>query len=276
MPANNEGAFERFRRTNTVKDNCTTKKTSYFIEHHLSSTNILVERTNENLPAVLVVNDTEGADQFLTFVYQDADIQLGDYFTWKEDNHFFILESVHIIKEVDYKKFRALECNAVTSDGKWIYFKGNMKTYRDIALKGNYEINSLNPVVIAPISAGFVINGDFVMNNQTWHIVDADLDTIKGIGYYYVERDLNPRNMEADIEALEDADALDPANTLYVGEKVTLSTYKGYIEADKAITILSRSANSVEFAANEAGDMRVIVRNSGGANVTYIYSVKEL
>lgn len=271
-----ENAFERYRRVNSVKDNCTKKKTSYFIEHHVSSTKIHVERTDETIPSVLVVNDAEGADQFLTFVYDEEDIQLGDYFTWKETNHFFILEQVHVIKEVDYKKFRALECNMVTSDGIWLYFRGNMKTYRDIALRGGYELNSLQPVVIAPIGAGLKINGYFTANSQVWHIVDADLDTINGIGYYYVERDLNPRNMEDELEALDEAGELDTSNTLYIGEKVKLHTYRGYYTSNKHINIDSRSNNSITFAATEPGELVVVVRDESGIDRRYTYMVKEL
>lgn len=270
----NESAFERFRRTNSVRNNCVKKKTSYFIEHHLSSTEIYVERTEETIPAVLVVNDTEGADSFLTFVYEDEDIQLGDYFTWKENNHFFVLEKVHVIKEVDYKKFRALECNAVTSEGHWIAFRGNMKSYRNTSLKGQVELTSLQPIVIAPISANLEINKTFVIGSQHWKVIDADLSSINGIGYYYVQRDLNPRNLEEEQDALYENNELAASNVIYIGEKVKLATDKGYIDGNN-ITVLSRNIDNVVFAANEAGPLSVTVVVDG-INKTYNYIVKEV
>jgi hypothetical protein len=273
MPS--EGAFERYRRANSVSNNCVKKKTSYFIEHHLSSTEIYVERTKETLPAVLVVNDSEGIDSFLTFVYENEDIQLGDYFTWKENNHFFVLEKVHIIKEVDYKKFRALECNAITSEGHWIAFKGNMKSYRNTSLKGQVELTSLQPIVIAPISANLQINKTFTVNNQQWKVIDADLSSINGIGYYYVQRDLNPRDLEAEEDALIDSGELDSNNTIYVGEKLTFNSERGYVISAMPIQILSRTATTVEVAAKQPGPLTITVRQNG-IDKSYNYEVKEV
>lgn len=273
MPS--EGAFERYRRANSVANNCIKKKTSYFIEHHLSSTEIYVERTQETLPAVLVVNDSEGIDSFLTFVYENEDIQLGDYFTWKENNHFFVLEKVHIIKEVDYKKFRALECNAVTSEGHWISFRGNMKSYRNTSLRGQVELTSLQPVVIAPISANLQINKTFVVGTQHWKVIDADLSTINGIGYYYVQRDLNPRDLEAEQDELYDNGTMVSSNTIYVGEQITLTTERGYIISPSPIQIISKSATSVTFAANQTGPLSVTVRQDS-IDKTFNYDVKEV
>ena len=271
----NEGAFERFRRANSVANNCVKKKTSYFIEHHLSSTEIYVERTQETLPAVLVVNDAEGVDGFLTFVYEHEDIQLGDYFTWKESNHFFVLEKVHIIKEVDYKKFRSLECNAVTSEGHWIAFQGNMKSYKNTSLKGQVELTSLQPVVIAPISANLQINKTFTVNNQQWKVIDADLSSINGIGYYYVQRDLNPRDLESEEEALMDSGEIVTSDTVYVGQELTFESEKGYVISAMPIQILSRTSTSVKVAPKQEGPLTITVRQ-GGIDKSYNYNVKEV
>lgn len=270
----NESPFARFRRTNTTKNNCTKRKTSYFIENHLSSTTIYVERTDITIPAVLVVNDKEGADEFLTFVYAEEDIQLGDYFTWKETNHFFILEDVHVIKEVDYKKFKALECNAQTSDGVWLHFKGNMRTFKDNTIRQNYEINGLKPLIIAPLHDSLKINGYITIDNQTWHIIDADVDSIHGIGYYYVERDLNDRNLEEELDILVENDELDSNNTLYVGEECTLATTRGFIEAND-IEIINRTVDSITFKPLKKGELSVVVIQNN-QRLIYNYEVKEL
>lgn len=270
----NESPYARFRRTNTTKNNCTKRQTSYFIENHLSSTEIYVERTEATIPSVLVVNDAEGADGFLTFVYAEEDIQLGDYFTWKEDNHFFILEDVYIVKEVDYKKFKALECNVQTSDGVWLYFKGNMRTFKDNALRQNYEINGLKPLIIAPLHETLKINGYITIDDQKWHIIDADVDSIHGIGYYYVERDLNSRNIEDELELLEEEGLLDGPSVVYVGQGVTINSDKGFITGDD-IQVLKRTANSVDFKFTSAGRLSVTVKQNN-VEKTYNYEVKEL
>ena len=271
----NDSPFARFRRTNTVKNNCTKRKTSYFIENHLSSTVIYVERTDTTIPAVLIVNDKEGADEFLTFVYAEEDIQLGDYFTWKENNHFFVLEDVHIIKEVDYKKLKTLECNAQTTDGVWIHFKGNMRSFKDNTIRQNYEVNGLKPLIIAPLHDSLKINGYITIDNQVWHIVDADVDSIHGIGYYYVERDLNARDIEAEIEALEENGELDGPSVIYVDQGVTLISQYGFIRSSADIEILKRDANSVTFCPKSAGYISITIRQDN-IEKTYNYEVKEL
>ena len=271
----NENAYERFRRVHKVSKSCTDKKTSYFIKNHESSTTITVQRTGEELPAVMVMNHAEGADNSLLYVYADADINLGDYFDWKEEYHFFALERVTIIKDVDFKKFTALECNVKVNDQFWAFFMGNKRAYKTTSIMaGSYEADNLQPILIAPVNDEFKINGYITFNSQTWRILSADLDSITGIGYYYIDRALNPRDLESEMDELEDNGEAPSANTVYVGAEITVPTEQGYLVADN-IVIIKRTAAAVTFKAMTAGKLTVTTRQNGN-DLTISYDVREV
>lgn len=271
----NENAYERFRRVHKVGVSCTNKKTSYFIQNHESSTEITVVRTGEELPAVMVMNHAEGADNSLLYVYADADINLGDYFTWKEDYHFFALERVTIIKDVDFKKFTALECNVLVNDQFWAFFAGNKRAFKTTSLMGGfYETDTLQPILIAPINDEFKINGYIRFNNQEWRILSADLDSISGIGYYYIDRALNARDLESEMDNLEENDLAPSASTLYVGQEHTVDTEQGYIVANN-IVVVKRTATAATFKPTAAGLLSVTLRRNGNP-VSISYEVREV
>jgi hypothetical protein len=81
MPRNRENAYDRYRRNYHVQSSCLTKKTAYFIKNHESSVVINVSRTEENIPAVLIFSDKEGADEIFLYVSVHDDFQIQDYFT---------------------------------------------------------------------------------------------------------------------------------------------------------------------------------------------------
>lgn len=270
----NTNAFERFRRTNTTYNKCLVKSTSYFISNHESKAMITINRTAEELLSVLVVNDKDGADNFTLFTYKDDDVVVGDYFTWKEENHFFIYEKCHVIKEVDYNKFKTLECNVLVNGNIWACFKGNQTSFKDNTLQNSILLSGLKPVLIAPIQDIFVLNGYIKFNDKTWHIVDADIDTLHGIGYYYLERSLNSRDLEQDTDELYEENILDNANTYYVGQTIEVRTSKGFIKSNLDIDIIKRSENSVVFKTKQTGSLKITVINES-KEVVYNYTVKE-
>lgn len=274
--SSNENAYERFRRLHTVKNNCLRSKTSLFIENHESSTTIVVDRTEESIPAVIVMTAADGPDNAYLYVYDEADIMRGDYFTWNEEEKFFVLDKERIIKDVDYHKYKVLECNVLVNNSFWAYFKGNMTSFKNTTLKSNgYEQVTSQPLLIAPINSELKLNGYITINDQNWRVVDADRDTINGIGYYYVEKDLNSRNLENDMDELEENGEAPTATTWYKGQTVSVVTEKGYIKADKNIQIIKRTVTSVTFKLLESGVIHVAVQESGEIK-EHTYTVKEV
>lgn len=99
-------------------------------------------------------------------------------------------------------------------------------------------------------------------NGKNWRITDADLETSRVIGYYYVERDLIPRDYEQDVEDLEDSGEMPNANTLYVGKETEVSTENGYIRADD-IKIIKRANDKVTLIPLKAGALSIVVLKDG-------------
>jgi hypothetical protein len=107
--------FERYRTLEEYRKQCLKNVDSAFIDNHESSIIININRTKEEATAVIVLTDRDGADDAYLFVRKNADFQIGDYFTWKETT-YFAYEQINIAKEVDYIKYKILECNVFVNN----------------------------------------------------------------------------------------------------------------------------------------------------------------
>lgn len=268
MQRNNEGAFDRWRRIYDVQSSCLRKKTAYFIENHESSVTIEVNRTEEEIPAVLIFTDSEGPDEVLLYVGIDEDFIVRDYFTWNSYT-FFAYEQVEIVKEVNYVKYKALQCNVFVNDSFWAYFKSTLRSARDITLSGRTEVSTLIPLLIAPRNDQLAIGGSIEFNEQQWDIEDGDIFTLTGIGYYYLSRSLNNRD-EEEWESEEEI----PENQYYVGANIELATENGYFTTESKFKLVKRSLTSVTLLPLEAGEMKIITLQQGSP-VTNTFFIKE-
>lgn len=270
--------FDRFRTVASYKDKCPRDVDSYFIEHHESSTTIQVFRTDEEIPAVLVLTDQDGADDAYLFMYADADFVVGDYFTWK-DTTFFAYEQVKIVKNVDYIKFKILECNALINDSIWSYFKSSMTTIKDTKLTNKTELSTLMSLLVVPRNEAIKIGEAITIGNQRWDIEDGDIYTVPNIGYYYLSRGTNSR----DEEEWEPEEPI-PDNQYYVGQDITFATETGYYKAFKKaddgslvevkVKLRSRTMTSITIQTLEAGEF-VIQTKSAQQIVNNVITVKE-
>ena len=222
MPRNRENAYDRYRRNYGVHQDCLRKKTAYFIENHESSVIINVTRNGDDIPAVLVFSDREGADDILLYVSVEDDFQLQYYFTWQNIT-FFAHEKVEVVKEVDYVKYKALQCNVFVNDSFWAYFRSTLRAARDNTLSGTTEVSTLIPLLICPKNPQLSIGGQIHFNDQVWDIEDGDIFTLSGIGYYYLSRGMNSR----DEEEWEPEEPIIP-NQYYRGEPIKIDTSMGY------------------------------------------------
>lgn len=269
--------FEHYRTLDEYKTQCEKNKTSYFLENHESSTQIINTRTDKTINAVLVFTDRDGADEIYLFVHKTADFAVCDYFTWQTTT-FFAYEQVNIVKDVDYIKFKVLECNVLINDSFWGYFKSSLATAKDTTLSNKAEKSNVISLLIAPKNEMLKIGGSIYFNNQHWDIEDGDIFTINNIGYYYLTRGLNSRDEEE-----WEPDETSIQNLKYVGEIITLPTELGYIKVyreeggERVATIIkmeSRSINSVSFTLLEAGNIIVETLEQGNSIET-VYTVKE-
>lgn len=259
MPRNRENAYDRYRRNYQVQSGCLTKKTAYFIENHESSVMIGVNRTEEEIPAVLVFTDSEGADEILLYVNVNDDFQVQDYFTWNSIT-FFAYEQVNVVKEVDYVKYKALQCNVFVNNSFWAFFRNTLRGARDNTLNGKAEVSNLIPLLIAPRNEQLSIGGTLSFNDQVWDIEDGDIFTLTGIGYYYLSRGLNSNDeREVDIEITQEV--------YYIGSEIKLETETGYCMPKDATKnfykIKERSMNYVIIVPTKAGMLEVNTLKQG-------------
>jgi hypothetical protein len=268
MPRNRENAYDRYRRNYGIQKDCLRKKTAYFIENHESSVIIGVNRTGEDIPAVLVFTDKEGADEILLYVSAEDDFKLLDYFTWNSIN-FFAYERVEVVKEVDYVKYKALQCNVLVNDSFWAYFRSTMRGARDDTLSGRTEVSTLIPLLIAPKNDQLTIGGKITFNDQAWDIEDGDIFSLTGLGYYYLSRGINAR----DDEEWEPEEEI-PSNLRYVNQEIVLATENGYYVADGKVKLVNRTLNQVVILPLEAGTLNVTTLKQG-SSVLNTFVIKE-
>ena len=264
--------FERYRNIDVAKQQCLKNKTSYFISNHESSATVVVNRTGESIVGTLVLNDADGPDSAYLFVHKDADIMIGDYFTWLTTT-FFIYEEAKVVKDVDYIKYKILECNVFVNDSFWAYFKSTMTATKDTSLGGVAEKSSVVPLLVAPKNEMLSIGGRVNFNNQDWDIEDGDIFTLTGIGYYYLTRGVNSRDEEPQ-------DEYENEISYYVGSTIVSPTENGYYKAvnadgeDFKIKLIKRNISSITFSPMESGELQLTII-ANGQSVTNVYTIKE-
>ena len=263
---NRENVFDRFRRNSKVLSDCNKRKTAYFIKNHESSTTVKVVRTEEEIPAVLVYSHKEGADEVLLYVSSNDDVTVGDYFIWN-NIYFFTYENDHIVKEVDFLRFKALECNVFVNDSFWAFFKGGLRGVKDTSLSHNAEGSNIVPLMIVPRNEEVIIGSTVTFDDQVWDIEDGDFYTINGIGYYYLTRGINSRDEEE-----MDYKYLEP--DYYVGSKLQFSTESGYYKANLKVKLVERNVSSVTIRPLESGKLQVTTLEQGEP-VVHTLNIKE-
>lgn len=253
---NNESILDKYQRIYQIKEKCIDNKTSYFLEHHESTTDIIITRTGETIKGVLVLNDQDGADSAYLYVHINADFQVCDYFTWNTTT-FFAYEQVGIVKNVDFIKFKVLQCNVLVNDSIWGYFIGPMKNIKDIGFSKNAEFSRMVPTLICPRNDFIKTGTQITFNEQVWNVEDADIYTLTNIGYFSLSRGINA----PDIEEIEEAE-LDFEHFNYVGEIITLPTENGYFVANKNVKLLKRSLDSITIQFMEEGEVSITTLNN--------------
>lgn len=269
----NENAYERYRRRAEVLKNCDVKKTGSFIENGEQSTEIVVDRTQETIPVAMIMSHKEGADELYVFCHNGADFQVLDYYTWTDNNenehHYFVSEQVAIVKNVEYRKLKSFECNVWVNNNFWAYFKGPLRTSRDTGFHSHYEENKLLPILICPIREDVFVGQYVVIKDQTWRIVEADIYTIDGLGFYTMSRGMNDNNVD-DIEQ-------EDSSLIYVGQNIELPTYNGYYSStSSAIQLISRSAKKIVVKIVGVSDSIIInTKDENGDIEMHLFESKE-
>ena len=266
-----ENLLDRMSRINAVKKQCLNNKTSYFVEHGESSTTVFNNRLEEDQIVNIVMNDKDGPDSAFVFGLTSTDIQVGDYLTWKDTTNYLIYEKVHVVKEVDYNKFKAFECNVQVNDAFYGYLISSKQAAKDITMSNQFEASKLLFTLVCPISCGLEIDQSIKINGQVWDIVEADTISNAAIGYYYIERGTNTKKSTGRMPK-------DKVGEVYSGTTLKIPTVNGFYESDVPVEVIERTHDYIVIKVPRT-DFSITVgevnARQAGAKVTKKYTVKE-
>lgn len=125
------------------------------------------------------------------------------------------------------------------------------------------------PILICPIRDELVVGQHVEIKNQTWRIVEADVYTIEGLGFYTMNRAMN--NNDAEDIVQEDR------SLLYVGQTIELDTYNGYYSSSSsAVQLISRNARKIVVKIVGVSDSIVInTKDEDDSIVLHLFESKE-
>lgn len=231
-------ALSRFRRMAEADKRCKISSSAHFIKNHVSSTIIKVVKNHKQTDAVLLFGNEEGADNIYVYTYADENLKVGDYFIWKK-KWFLVYEDINIVREVGFKKQRAVECNAETTSNIHIAYLGSLRTYKDSRLAKIYLESGLKPAIV--VGAGLIeIGSRIIVGGYEWEVVDGDTISIPGVDYLYVNRRTKATEVVEEVVDDENAESI----VVYAGSTLTFNCDNGVFTADKTLKVTARTMNS--------------------------------
>ena len=261
-----------------LDDCCRLKYESSFITNSTGSTTIYHVRTQTDRSAALVINDKEGPDSQIVFTddLDDKDLNLkkGDYFIWK-DKHYFVYEDYDVVREVNYIKQKAYECNVdfeVDGETYYGYYVSSLRSYVDTSLQKNLNIcEDEKPIMVVPYFEGLEVGMKLILAGKPYKVLDFDLITNDGIAYLSLERNFMDKSDDI-IERVDETDVA--AKVLKPGEVVSLPIQYGYFKCDAVEEVVSRTAKEVQFKVPfGVQTLTVVTKDVNKFDVETIYKV---
>ena len=243
-------SFDLFRIKMHNSENCSMNYESNFILEGTSSVIIHVMRLNADKQAALILTDKEGPDTSLVYTYKDRNIEnellKADYFTWK-NNTYFVYEDVDLIRDTNFKKQKAYQCNVSFKVGNNYYcgyYISSLSKYVDTNLQSNLNITDNDkPILILPEYNWLEVGLKIVIKGKPYKIIDFDIITNEKIAYISLDRDF--------ISKQEDEVAIDEefsmGDVFKAGVEIELPIQYGYFKTIPSVEIVSKTANTVKF-----------------------------
>lgn len=242
--------FDLFRTKMSNSERCRMKYESSFILEGTSSVNIHVLRLNVDKQAALIITDKEGPDTALVYTYKELnpnyELLKTDYFIWK-NNFYFIYEDVDLVRDLNYKKQKAYQCNVhfnVGDEHYHGYYVSSLAKYVDTTLQKDLNITDNDkPILILPQFDWLEVGLKIIIKGKPYKIIDFDIITNDCIAYVSLDRDFNSKQEDiipTDNEFLT-------GDVLTAGVELELPIQYGYFKTNPSVEIISKTANSVKF-----------------------------
>jgi len=293
--------FDRFRNFQTAGLVQAGAKQKEFLTRSKSSRTVLHLPANEHITAVLTNSYKEGGDEFVMFteylVNEQDNVIIGDYIEYDEKTYLVYNEYNHPMKQL-WLKHQLIECNQVISFSaveQPVYYISSLRRFI------NNNIDSIGKsLIISSGSKPLIITSDserlftglrFAIAGEMFSIVEIDKLSNPGIAYISIERasimsqdDLNIGTAYEPIESNDITDGQEgipgigehqlSGGRIMAGSLITETTYLGYIEFDRAIKIISRTATEVVWQAPMKESLiKVTVQDSNLERTEIFYKV---
>jgi hypothetical protein len=283
--------FSNFRARTLAETHTDNKINAEFIENHASSTTITHLRIDENIKAVLTIEQKEGVDQVILFtkpsIDSDDNVKVGDYITHETEDYLTFMEYKLPAKVKNvYKKHKLMECNVtikvdnISQRGAYIGSLARFVNMTEESVSGfSLGVEQYKPVVVTKNNTSLTVGKRFLLGTEAFEIVALDRKSNVGIMYL----SLNATTINATTDNLNTETAVTPsapsenatnATTLRQGTTHTVTTNFGYVFFDPVVNIISRNLTSVIFEVPFGiTALQVNTKNIGGSVVTTNYTV---
>lgn len=266
-------SFDLYRKKMEASSNCDMNYESSFIVDSTSATQIHVLRLNEDKQAALIINEKEGPDTVLVYTRKEfrdyKNLLKQDYFTWR-DKTYFVYEDIDIVRDVNFHKQRAYNCNVnftVDNNTYYGYYVASLAKYVDTKLENKLNITDNDkPILILPCFDWIEVGLKIVIQNKPYKIIDYDAITNNGICYCSLDRDFISKqdDVEQDIEE----------GVIIAGNSFTVTTNNGYFSASSEVIIEDRTLTSVTFVVEYGVDeITITTKNTDNELITTTYKV---
>lgn len=217
-------------------------------------TEIYSFRLQKTIKAALNISETEGPDKTIVFTQKTkncgcGELLKGDYFCWK-NKIYFVYEDIALVRETNYIKQLAYECNVEFSisenEVSWGYFVSSLTKYvSDSGQKDIVIISGEKPILVLPYKPWAVVGLKIFFGGKFWRVVDTDLITNKGIAYLSLERDFDEIKSAPEEQPNEDMEL--NIGEIPVNTEIEVSTNNAYFESTPNVQIISRQVDKVKF-----------------------------
>lgn len=277
--------YSTFKNRTEAEEIVHKNQRSLFISESTSSTEIYHTEADEYKTAVLTKEHREGMDQTLLFTYADevTPVEQGHYIENDNVKYLVFMEYRHSAEEF-YKKYKLVQCNgSIKREGRndlpAAYF-GSLRRF--MSLTGtdtdgiNFSESTEEPILIVSDRDYLQKDYRFMYMGDIYKVLTTDNKSNPGIAYLSIKE--VPYNEVTD--TMDSAGTIEKPSTTYSsialheGEDAEFSTYRGYIDTDKQVEVISRSSDSVIIRVPyNISELTVYTKDSSGNITDTIYPV---
>lgn len=266
--------FDRFRNKNLNQIVSLKNVNRNFVFKGYPTIEISFINSKEDKKQTVSFVNKQEKDMAYVYTLEDEPLQIGDIFEAKS-LICMVTEEIIIIKDVGFRKYIALLCNADLGDGNWGYFKGPEEHYINTIIKEDSTSFSQQKPILVARQGFFNIHDTIKVNGRPWLIIEADTISSPTIGYYSLKATTASKDEEfTEINPPTDEPQL-PSDDISVEplDSISISTEDGYFTSTRKLLNLSIRGDAVSFIVPLNIDEFSVSVKENGEIVNKVYKV---